>query len=417
MEWHYLNSDLESGDFEKDKIGYMYGTNRKNITKPLDLSENKLAAFDLDHTVITTKLGNTFAKDCNDWKWFNPNVPYILNKLFKKNYRIIIITNQGGIKQKKDKLKIFQDKMDLIEYELVKAYSKIKFEVFCLNNKDVFRKPFPTTITTLFDSDNMSSKSFYCGDAAGRTATIGKISSTGKLDVVNKEKDFSNSDIKFAFNARLRFCTPEFLFNGDSSNVGILNNNLINTNSTSNTDYIYKPLNKKPELIIMVGYPGSGKSYIAKQIIVQSLFNNDSYTDFINSHKIKILSLDELKTRTKLEKQMKLCIANNYTMILDNTSLSKSDREKLINLLIYQNVREKYTVRAIVLNKNIDESFHMNCYRYLLNYKTNPKFVPEFVYKMMRAKYDEPNTKSENIDVIDHVNPGKPMEIEYYFHY
>ena len=43
-------------------------------------------------------------------------------------------------------------------------------------------------------------ESFYCGDAAGRPATK------------NKEKDFSDSDLKFAKNTGLKFYTPESLF-------------------------------------------------------------------------------------------------------------------------------------------------------------------------------------------------------------
>ena len=43
-------------------------------------------------------------------------------------------------------------------------------------------------------------KSFYCGDAAGR--------------VKGKKKDFSDTDYKFALNAKLPFKTPEMLFHG-----------------------------------------------------------------------------------------------------------------------------------------------------------------------------------------------------------
>ena len=43
-------------------------------------------------------------------------------------------------------------------------------------------------------------ESFYCGDAAGRPKTD------------TRPKDFSDSDIKFAANAGLKFMTPEELF-------------------------------------------------------------------------------------------------------------------------------------------------------------------------------------------------------------
>ena len=46
-------------------------------------------------------------------------------------------------------------------------------------------------------------QSFYCGDAAGRPATK------------NKEKDFSDSDLKFAHNIGITFQVPESLFLGE----------------------------------------------------------------------------------------------------------------------------------------------------------------------------------------------------------
>ena len=43
-------------------------------------------------------------------------------------------------------------------------------------------------------------ESFYCGDAAGRPAFR------------NREKDYSDSDLRFAKNIGLKFFTPEALF-------------------------------------------------------------------------------------------------------------------------------------------------------------------------------------------------------------
>ena len=51
------------------------------------------------------------------------------------------------------------------------------------------------------------SKSFYCGDAAGRKD--------------GKHKDFSDSDLKFALNVGLEFKTPENLFLGDEKKITV----------------------------------------------------------------------------------------------------------------------------------------------------------------------------------------------------
>jgi bifunctional polynucleotide phosphatase/kinase len=45
-------------------------------------------------------------------------------------------------------------------------------------------------------------QSFYCGDAAGRPADV------------NRKKDFSADDLKFAHNMKVDFHTPESLFLG-----------------------------------------------------------------------------------------------------------------------------------------------------------------------------------------------------------
>lgn len=73
---------------KKDTLYYIY-TNPKLI--------DKIAAFDLDYTLIKTKSGNLFPKDENDWTWLYDNVPNILEELAKNKYNIVVFTNQKGI--------------------------------------------------------------------------------------------------------------------------------------------------------------------------------------------------------------------------------------------------------------------------------------------------------------------------------
>ena len=67
--------------------------------------------------------------------------------------------------------------------------------------------------------------SFQCGDAAGRPKTA------------TRPKDFSDSDIKFAANAGLRFMTPEQLF---------LNEKPERSTKTLIESFFKKPLLTKP---------------------------------------------------------------------------------------------------------------------------------------------------------------------------
>ena len=68
---------------------------------------SKIAAFDLDGTIIKTKSGRVFPKDKNDWVFFNDNVKKILYNLCNNNYKIVIFTNQKGIGNDKKKKEDF----------------------------------------------------------------------------------------------------------------------------------------------------------------------------------------------------------------------------------------------------------------------------------------------------------------------
>ena len=62
----------------------------------------KIAAFDLDDTLIATKSGNTFARNPEDWKWWHAGVPSRLRQLDADGFAIVVVTNQGGVKLRPD---------------------------------------------------------------------------------------------------------------------------------------------------------------------------------------------------------------------------------------------------------------------------------------------------------------------------
>ena len=61
----------------------------------------KIAAFDLDYTLIKTKSGKLFPINKDDWKYLYDNIPEKLKELFDDNFTIVIITNQMGISKGK----------------------------------------------------------------------------------------------------------------------------------------------------------------------------------------------------------------------------------------------------------------------------------------------------------------------------
>ena len=99
-----------------------------------------IASFDMDGTIITTKSGNTFSKNLDDWKLWAPEVnrkkgfpikislsktflifqvKTTLQKLhYEDGYKIIFFTNQGGIETGKVKKDDFRRKITAIVKEL-----------------------------------------------------------------------------------------------------------------------------------------------------------------------------------------------------------------------------------------------------------------------------------------------------------
>lgn len=45
-------------------------------------TRRKIAAFDLDSTLIATSSGKKFGNDPADWKWWDPSVPTRLRKMY-----------------------------------------------------------------------------------------------------------------------------------------------------------------------------------------------------------------------------------------------------------------------------------------------------------------------------------------------
>ena len=66
-------------------------------------NNNKIAAFDLDSTLIKTKSGRTFPTDHNDWQLWSDNISEILKKLQKNGFQIMIFSNQSRLKKEDTK--------------------------------------------------------------------------------------------------------------------------------------------------------------------------------------------------------------------------------------------------------------------------------------------------------------------------
>ena len=304
---------------------------------------------------------------------------YVIKPKFKKSieYSIVIISNQGGIIKKKTDLKSVQEKLDA-GCDLIRN-SNIPVIIFFGSDFDNYRKPYTGIWRELLNLSSLHNSNYldklkkhpydfiYVGDAAGRVKTK------------KYKKDFSVSDRMFAFNIKAKFFTPEE-FIGEESREWSWNNKLYPLQPLQNTfslnDIDFK---KTPEMIIMVGYPGSGKSTLS-----QSIFKK---------YKYEILNMDTLKTNSKFNKELKICLKENKSVIIDNTNSSIKNRKKYIDLAQEYN----YHVKCIWMDVELELAYHLNQMRTEI---TGRKTIPKVAYYTYRKYFQEPTLNEGINDII-----------------
>lgn len=257
--------------------------------KNFDEKYKRTHIFDLDGTIITTKSGNKFPKNKDDWECLNQIEP-------SENILYGIISNQGGLT---DDHKI-NDWIEKIQ-NIIKLFPCISF-VFASIKDDRNRKPNIGSITIIKQKFSIK-KPIYIGDAAGR------------------ENDFSDTDYKFALNNGFKFNTPENYFKGESQeDIKITYPTL---NYYTNEEYqnileeIYNIISENKKIVIMmIGFPASSKSHLRKRIMEQyqsfEYYNNDD----LKSHEHHITE----KKSYKYDK-----------MINDNTNLNSEKRSEYLS--------------------------------------------------------------------------------------
>ena len=281
------------------------------------INHTKYAIFDFDWTLVKPKEGRKFPINIDDWQYTRNSVYDVIQK-YKLDHHIIIVTDQTKL-WKIDQIKLVMKDLQLETNTTVIIGGKIHKP-----DTSYFLKIFPNFL----DLDI----TFYVGDAAGRLG------------------DWSDCDKQFAKNLNITFMIPEELFPLDEIHIPEI------------------PISKNKEVIIMIGYPGSGKSTIAKK-----LCENNNY---------HIVSGDELKTASKMIKDAILNIKDNKSIIFDSTAGTKEKRGEFIKFAKKNNL----PIRAIWVTTTIDISMERNKQRALI---TNKK-IPDIVYYVYRKNFEEP---------------------------
>jgi len=279
-----------------------------------------MAAFDYDWTLVSPKGGKTFPSNIDDWEWLYPTIPEKIKNYYEDGFMIVIFTNQSK-DWKHEQIKLVAASLGIPIF-IVVATRKCDY------------KPNPK-LFNLFIGDNKinKEKSFFIGDAIGRTY------------------DFSDSDKVFAENIGIPCYCPEQVFH--------VKTEIINIPTI--------PLSDEKQIIIMMGYPGSGKSAIAK-----NMCKNNSFI---------YIEGDIYKTSTKMIKASLEHILQNKSIVFDATHSSSKKRKEYVEL----GKKYNYKVVCIHVSTSLEISYKQNKLR---NYE---KYVPKIAYSVYSKNYDNPN--------------------------
>ncbi|XP_017964810.1 uncharacterized protein F21D5.5 [Drosophila navojoa] len=339
---------------------------------------SKIAAYDMDGTIIKTKSGNVFPKNTDDWQIIYPEVPQKLQSLHKDGYKICFFTNQGGIARGKVNLDDFKIKVKNIVKKL-----GVPVQVFIAIGDGYYRKPLPGMWKHLLSEMNESvaiklDRCFFVGDAAGRPET-------GK-GATKQRKDHSLADRLFATNVGVCFYTPESHFLGKRAEHW--NKPDFDPSSISNQTPQFEPDDvefdtKKCEMIIMVGLPGSGKSHFCAEVLGPKGY--------------KIISADTLGSTQACLNACQRALNADKSCVVDNTNVDVASRKRFMSLAMEKGV----PCRCFVMNVTAAHAKHNIAYRELLETDHSP--INDMVFNMMKKKYIAP-TMGEGFTSIHKVN-------------
>lgn len=365
------------------------------VAFPVPTAPIKVAGFDMDDTLVTPASGAVFAKSRTDWKWLCPEVVPKLLELHAAGYRIVIFTNQSGIGGKGwDEGKANDIRGKIVD---ISSACKIPIAAVISTKEDEFRKPCTEMWEVIYREHCCvkgttidKANSFYCGDAAGRSI----------MTLAGRKKDFSCSDRKFAYNLGVPFITPEEFFKkmpaAPVTNWHGPSPELLASIATTYPQPAYHASSQ--ELVIMMGYPGSGKSTF--------------YQRFFAPHGYAHVNRDTLKTPEKCVAAADSALSTKKSVVVDNTNPTAEDRKRYID------VAKKYgvPVRCFVMEANEALANHMNVTRARLGITDR---VSSIAYRVYGSKARAPSA-AEGFTSIVTIPPvadftGLPPNLKAYF--
>ena len=343
----------------------------QSLTEEVDSACVKLAAFDLDGTLIVTKSGKRFAQNASDWDLFHPtHVQATLQRLVREGFTLVIVSNQNGVAKGKTSAAEVRAKMQAVVTRL-----NVPIFVLFATQDDEYRKPRVGAWRWLMRELHLkedAANSFYCGDAAGRPKITGR------------NKDFAATDYKFALNLKLSFHTPEELFLQNTQWIHTrpemwhmdFDPRALSTEDSPDarsrrldppaTEYVRAGVT---ELVVLTGPPASGKSHVAKYFI--------GYV---------VLCQDDLKTVAKCVAACTEALQAGKSVVVDSTNREPRGRKEWLTLA------SKFGVPARCFFMDVAKplAMHLNTFRKL----TSTKEIPDIAIHIFYKNYVAPTVSS-----------------------
>ncbi|XP_074535917.1 bifunctional polynucleotide phosphatase/kinase [Halichoeres trimaculatus] len=327
---------------------------------------DKIAGFDIDGCIITTKSGKVFPTAPDDWRILYPEIQPKLASLLKDGYKVVFFTNQMGIEKGKLRPEVFKSKV-----EDILATLKLPVQVFVATGPGIYRKPVMGMWDYLCEKGNDGvavdkTQSLFVGDAAGRPENW----APGK-----KKKDFSCSDRLFALNIGLQFYTPEEFFLGWKSapyNMPSFDPRKLDANAQ-----LYDPpsaslISSKTEVIVAVGFPASGKS------------------TFFHTHVIPkgyvYVNRDTLGSWQKCVAACDSALKEGKSVVVDNTNPDLESRKRYLDVAKAAGV----PCRCFQFTATLEQAKHNNRFREMAPSDTKHAKVNDMVFHSYKKHFVAP---------------------------
>ncbi|KXJ96665.1 polynucleotide kinase 3 phosphatase-domain-containing protein [Microdochium bolleyi] len=367
----------------------------------------KVIAFDLDSTLITTASGKKFADGPGDWKWWHATVPDRLRQLYSdEGYRVIILSNQGGLKlhlDPKDKKPKNGEKIASFKQKCSAVLAKLDIPItlYAATEKDIFRKPRTGMWKEMCKDYGLSESeidlknSMFIGDAGGRIAAV--------VNGSVVKKDFSCSDRDLAHNIGITYKTPEEFFLGEEPREFVREFDLARypfsdggisrppdaasqASTVANEEDVIFVKKNKQDIVLFCGMPGAGKSTF--------------FWRYLEPLGYQRINQDTLKTRQKCFKAAAEHLVAGRSVAIDNTNADPDGRKEWVDLARSRGV----PIRCVWFKTPFALCEHNAVVRALNGASLNPEgraSLPSMAFHGFNSRFSRPTTIEGYEDIIE----------------